>query len=751
MFLDMLGLPPSPIDVQRFLDDDRPDAYERLVDEVLSSPHYGERWGRHWLDVVRFAETHGFETNTPRDNAWPYRDYVIRAFNEDKPYTAFILEQLAGDQLGADPATGFLVAGPWDEVKSPDVVLTANQRADELHDIVSVTGSAFLGLTVGCARCHDHKFDPIPQSDYYAIKAAFAGVQHGERKLRTSDYEERLQKAQQLRLELNDVEAALTGFETLTKVAGGTNLPGTNASLRPAVHARVNVDRFEAIRARYVRFVVKETTGLEPCIDELEIYSAETKPRNVALAASGAKATASSVYPNSTLHRLEHLNDGLYGNSHSWISSEAGQGWVQIEFPHPTPINKVVWGRDREEKYKDRLATNYRIEVALETNAWQVIAASGDRHPYAPDTAWQAGYSTNGLSAPEANRLGQLVAARRQIEARLKDLTRTPMVYAGNFTKPDPTHRLHRGDPMLKKEVVQPGTLTAIGGSLRVELGGPEAQRRLALARWIADGDNPLAARVMVNRIWQYHFGRGLVDSPSDFGLNGAQPSHPELLDWLAAEFVANEWRPKSIHRLILLSATYRQSSETSTRGPQLDADNRLLWRYPHRRLEAEVIRDCMLSVSGTLDLRMGGPGYHVFEPNNNYVRVYNPKQSFGPAEWRRMVYQYKPRMQQDAVFGAFDCPDGGQITPRRFSSTTPLQALNLLNSSFVLQQAEHFATRLRNAQKVTDQVRMTFALAFAREPASEELRASVQFIEAQGLEAFARAILNANEFLYIF
>jgi hypothetical protein len=742
LFLDMLGLPPQPEEVERFLQDTSPDAYERLVDRVLASPHYGERWGRHWLDVVRFAETHGFETNTPRDNAWPYRDSVIRAFNHDKPYTDFILEQLAGDQFGVDEATGFLVAGPWDEVKSPDVVLTANQRADELHDMVSVTGSAFLGLTIGCARCHDHKFDPIPQTDYFAIKAALAGVQHGERKLKTPDHERRLEQARHLRQKLNEIEAELTCFEIIAD-------PARNVPLRPPVQPRVNVDRFTSVEARFVRFVVTETTALEPCLDELEIYSDEPKPRNVALASAGARATASSVYPNSSLHRLEHVNDGLYGNAHSWISSETGQGWVQIELPARARINKVVWGRDREEKYKDRLATAYRIEAGLDTNEWRVVAGSNDR--YAINAGSKAASPTNGLSATEAQQLERLLVTRRQIESQIKDLTQAPMVYAGRFTKPEPTHRLHRGDPMAKKEVVEPGALTRIGRKLEMKPESIEAQRRLALAGWIADGSNPLTARVMVNRIWQYHFGRGLVETSSDFGLNGARPTHPELLDWLASEFMAGGWRPKIIHRLILLSTTYRQSSASSARGLETDTDNRLLWRYPPRRLEAEVIRDSMLWVSGALDLRMGGPGYHVFEPNNNYVRVYNPKLTFGPGEWRRMVYQYKPRMQQDATFGAFDCPDGGQIAPRRFASITPLQALNLLNSGFVLQQAELFAERLSHERTVSEQARRAFLLAFSREPSKDELSAASSLIEEQGMAAFGRAIFNASEFLYMF
>jgi hypothetical protein len=280
----------------------------------------------------------------------------------------------------------------------------------------------------------------------------------------------------------------------------------------------------------------------------------------------------------------------------------------------------------------------------------------------------------------------------------------------------------------------------------------PEAQRRLALAKWIAEPKNPLTARVMVNRMWHYHFGRGIVDTPSDFGLNGARPSHPELLDWLASEFVANGWRLKPLHRLMVLSAAYRQSSRATREGLAADADSRLLWRYPPRRLEAEALRDSILLVTGKLNLGMGGPGFDLFEPNTNYVKVYTPKKEFGPAEWRRMIYQNKPRMQLEDTFGAFDCPDGGQIAPSRTNSTTPLQALNLLNGSFMVQQAGHFAERLQReaGSDVDAQVRRGFRLAFQREPSQEELSAAVHLVRDAGLPAFCRALLNANELLYV-
>jgi mono/diheme cytochrome c family protein len=730
---DLIGLPPTPEEVGTFMADERPDAYEQLVERLLASPRYGERWARHWLDVVRFAETNGFETNTPRPNAWPYRDYVIKALNDDKPYDQFVREQLAGDLLGEDAATGFIVGGSWDEVKSPDVVLTSQQRADELHDMVATTGSAFLGLTVGCARCHNHKFDPIPQTDYYAMTACFAGVQHGERVLKTTDQEARLRQAEELRRRVMEVEGKLTQFEPLA--GRGT---------RPPVHARRNTDRFAPVEARHVRFTVEATSGLEPCIDELEVYTPDG--RNVGLAATGTRASASSEYPNAAIHKIAHVNDGKVGNDHSWISSETGGGWIQLTFPNAVVIEKVVWGRDREEKFKDRLATRYRIEVSGDGHQWTPVASSSDRSSYAPDQTYDPGYTSD--PATDAS-LGRLIQTRAEHERRIAELTAEPRVYAGTFTPPPQTHRLYRGDPMQKREIVEPGALSAVP----VKFEPPTRSRRLSLANWITDRSNPLTARVMVNRVWQYHFGTGLVSTPSDFGANGATPSHPRLLDYLASEFVEGGWSIKSLHRLIVNSATYRQSSAARADAMKMDASCRLLWRFPPRRLEAEPIRDTILAVGGTLDLRMGGPGFSVFEPNDNYVRVYTPKKAFGPPEFRRMIYMTKVRMQQDSTFGAFDCPDGGQIAPKRNTSTTPLQALNLLNSEFMLQQAEFFAQRLKREQgdDVAKQVRRAFALAFMREPSAEELSVSARFVQTEGLALFCRALLNANEFVYVY
>jgi hypothetical protein len=573
--------------------------------------------------------------------------------------------------------------------------------------------------------------------------ASLAGVTHGERPLKMRDANVRERELAKCRAELEEVESRLDELEPLAQAGGAID---TNR-LRAAVSARRNVERFDAVTARRVRFTIDATTDVEPCIDELEVYTAGPNATNIALATNGTRAFASSVYPNSDIHRLEHINDGRHGNSRSWISNERGKGWVELEFAAPATIDRIVWGRDLEQKYKDRLAKVYRIEAALGTNDWVVIASSADRHAYGRDAKE---LENDAMVSGEKAQIRELSTRRKQLEKRVRELSVLPAVYAGRFEEPKPTFRFYRGDPMQPREEVLPGALTRIAAR-QPSSPANERQRRVALADWIASEENPLTSRVMVNRLWHHHFGRGLVETPSDFGLNGARPTHPELLDWLASEFVASGWSIKAMHRLIVTSATYRQSSAMHERGREIDADSRLLWRYSPRRLEAEVIRDAMLAVAGNLNLKMGGPGFDLFDPNDNYVKVYNSRTKFGPEEWRRMVYQAKPRMQLESTFGAFDCPDAGQIAPRRTSSVTPLQALNLLNSPFILQQAELLAKRVEREAGEDARVQRAFELALNRRPASEEKMAALKLVNEHGLAALSRALLNASEFLYVF
>ncbi len=352
----------------------------------------------------------------------------------------------------------------------------------------------------------------------------------------------------------------------------------------------------------------------------------------------------------------------------------------------------------------------------------------------------------------EAAERADLVARQAKLRERLAGLGPTMKVYAGTFSQPGPTHLLARGDPTKKGALVRPSSIAVIKPALELDPDLPEAQRRAALARWLADPANPLPARVMVNRLWHYHFGRGIVATTSDFGFNGSPPTHPELLDWLAATYVAAGWRQKPIHRLIVTSAAYCQASLIDPAAQGIDRDNRLVGRMNSRRLEAESIRDAILAVSGRLDRRMGGPGYNIWEKNTNYVAVYQPRKELGPDTFRRMVYQFKPRSQADPTFGAFDCPEAALVAPRRNVSTTALQALNLLNSRFVVQQAAYFAERL-TGEAGPDPARQTergFQLAFGRPPSATERTAAVALIRSHGTPAFCRALYNANEFVYV-
>ena len=925
---DMLGLPPTIDEVTAFEADDDPRAWDKLVDKMLKSPRYGERWAQHWLDVIRYADTHGFEVNTPRENAWPYRDYVIRSFNEDKPYDQFILEQLAGDGLDADEATGFLVAAAvlLPEQIGKDDKSKRLARQDALDEIIQGTGATLLGLTIGCARCHDHKFDPLSQRDYYAMQAFFAGVEYGDRAINSPDREERLARAAAISPRISELERKLDRCGALAfrgrtiiideqnddrvtffKPANGPgrnpagtkrgyqedvgsaervgnlsrgqytwwdNVPGEDVlSYAPGVRGRFrlwlswgahgsgvhtrdaryildqdgdptsqddqreiarvdqhylagvtagemekkplwsgllnvgvvdliestklllrggeagtgitadvivlqevdeslddndrtsplprlrspinplrNDERFPPVTARFVRFTSLETVENnrhEPCIDELEIFAASDPARNVALAASGAKATSSGNYSESGKHQLRHVNDGRYGNDHSWISNQRGTGWVQIELAEPTAIERVAWGRDRNGKFTDRLATRYTIEVSQDGQSWQRVAGPTDRVPIdTPHDSIQE--LLRNRPADSDVDLPALVAEIDRLKTKKRQLEAPRMVYGGTFRTPDRTYVLRRGDPEQRLQEIEPA-VPSLFNVAPVTASPTEYDRRLALARWIASPDNPLTARVMVNRLWMYHFGQGIVATPSDFGLNGARPSHPELLDWLAGEFIRSGWSIKHMHRLILTSQTYRQSHRIDRQAAMIDRDNRWLARFVSRRLEAEAIRDSMLAVSGELNLKMGGTGFSFFKSRGG-LSGFPAVEEFGPEQLRRMIYSHKIRMEPVPVFGAFDCPDAGQATPLRSQSTTAIQALNLFNSRFVADRAEKFASRIQTADDdgVERQVATAFRLALGREPRDAERRASVDVVSKHGLATLCRVLFNCNEFLFM-
>jgi hypothetical protein len=739
---DLIGLPPPPDQVAEFLRDTSDTAYARVVDDLLASQRHGERWAQHWLDVVRYADTHGFEVNTERPNAWPYRDYVIAAFNSDTPYDRFIREQIAGDALGQDAATGFLVTA---SVLLPgqigaDDVSKRLARQDSLDEIVVNTSQTFLGLSVGCARCHDHKFDPITARDYYSMQAFFAGVEYGERELHTAQAAALRAKEAAMKTRVTAIEGELARFEPLAHVGA--------APSRPRVNALMNTERFAPVKARRVRLTIRETNNLEPCVDELEVFNIESE--NVALASVGTKVTSSGDTTVADRHELRFINDGKYGNSHSWMSNEKGKGWVALEFAQDHMIERVIWGRDREGQFADRLATNYLIEISEASGEWRKVADASDRHPYMSGDKSRPTFSTEGLGPDKAKKANALIEEKKALEAKITACAMGQTAFAGTFRKPDSIHLLSRGDPEQPKEEVTPAVLHVIGDA-KLSNDAPEQKRRLSLADWIASPQNPLTARVMVNRIWQGHFGMGLVDTPSDFGRNGARPSHPELLDWLASEFIRSGWSIKQMHRLIVLSATYRQSARFDSVAARHDADTRLLWRFPPRRLEAEEIRDSILALNGRLNLKMGGPGFDLFN-NRGGLSGFKPVESFSGDGLRRMIYAHKVRREREAVFGAFDCPDAGQSTARRRESTTPIQALNLFNSLFTLEQADAFAVRIKSeaGEDSLEQIRRAYQLALSRAPSSAEEADAEPVVKADGLNTLCRALFNSNEFLFV-
>ncbi len=935
-YFDMIGLPPSPVEVARFVSNDDPKAFEDLVNKLLDSPRYGERWAQHWLDVVRYADTHGFEVNTPRPNAWPYRDYVIRAFNEDKPYDQFVREQLAGDAYEADAATGFLVAAavllPGQIGRDEESKRLARQ--DSLDEMIVGTSATFLGLTIGCARCHDHKFDPITAKDYYALQAFFAGVRYGDRPIRDAAQKERLAAAGKLGDRIKTLESKLQEFEPIA-FAGRTliideedkqrvsilktpNGPGSNPAgttrgylndagsstrvgniskgrytwwnnvsgqdvltynpnveghfrlwlswgahgsgvhtrdaryvldddgdlkttadqrelakvdqyypagvstrttekkplwsglsyvgtvelnsdsrlivrggetgtgitadvivlqeigtstgedgthstsaatpapmlpqLREPVNAQTNTERFRPVPAKFVRFTTFETIDNnkhQPCIDEFEVYEATPTARNIALASLGTVATSSGNYSETGKHQLKHVNDGRYSNDRSWISNQHGGGWVQLEFPTVVEINRVAWGRDRTRKFKDRLPTKYRIETSQDGRDWTTVAQHDDRVPMGTPFDTHRTLMQNRKSKADTDPT-TLITDLKQLTKQKAELETVQTVYGGQFGTPSKTFVLRRGDP--EQPVAQiSSAVPALFKSPKLPKDAPEQSRRTNLADWISSPNNPLTARVMVNRIWQYHFGRGLVETPSDFGLNGTRPSHPELLDWLASEFIASGWSVKHVHRLILLSKTWQQSSFVDAASAKIDGDNKWLWRFSSRRLEGEAIRDCMLAVSSELNLKTGGPGFNFFKSRGG-LSGFPPVAEFSSEEMRRMVYSHKIRMERVPVFGAFDCPDAGQATPRRTESTTAIQALNLFNSPFVAERAAKLAEQIRIAMPndSTQQIERAFGLTFGREPTEVELSASAAVVNDHGLETLCRVLFNSSEFLFI-
>ena len=656
VYLDLIGLPPTPEAQVAFLSDESPNAFEKVVDDLLSRDQYGERWARHWLDVVRYAETNGYERDGNKPNAWRYRDYVIDAFNHDKPYDRFLTEQLAGDEVEGSNAetqiaTTFLRLGTWDDEPADPLV----DRYEQLDDMLGTTAATFMAITIRCARCHDHKFEPFTQQDYYSLLSVFSPLKRPQNGRTDLD-------------RLVGTEAELNAYHQATA--------RIDERLKP-VHADLDAARLPVID----RLVAQEKTDL---------------PK---------EAIAAFLTPTAKRDRGQRARV-----------------------------------RRHEQKFREdlRAIATSEEKARLDEIHRRIEAVNGDRPPEPP-----RGY-----------------------------------IWYEDTPEAKATHLLTRGDPRTPAEEVATGMPPVL---LTKQPAAPTPQqkstgRRLWLANWLTRADNPLTGRVMVNRIWQHHFGDGLVSSENDFGVMGLPPTHPELLDWLATEFVRSGWSVKKLHRLIVLSNTYKATADWSPKAADPVEDAPLLYRWRPRRLEAEAIRDSMLAVSGQLNLKVGGSSMYPKLPPGVLASQSRPGTGWGRSDEReaarRSIYIYVKRSLGVPELELLDAPNNNDSCEQRAVSTIAPQALTFLNGEFAQQQAKRFAARLRQdaGPGSAAQVRWAFQLAFCRPPSPSELAASLDFLMKQenqiaaeageganraetrqrARKSFCLVILNANEFFYL-
>ncbi len=814
---DLLGVPPKPEEVDAFVNDPDPGAYEKLVDRLLASPQYGERQARHWLDVVRYTESEGFERDWPRDNAWAYRDYIIKSFNDDRPYAEFAKQQIAGDVM--EPvtrdgivATGFLVSGPTDEVGLTSAV--ADQRAmvreDQLEEMLGAVSQTFLGLTVNCARCHDHKFDPIPQKDYYRMKAVFEGVWQGDRPLLTpAEQAERERRTGPPRKAIGEAEEELARIQAPARERVLRSRGYRPAAAVPYAQWTFDTDARDGVGKMHASLAEKagvgggllrpsakkepvsvETSALQRDLREktleawilvhklpekgmtvLQIANASGY-RGAAMDAIRYAGGANRQWENSSTARFrsqdvkgptEDAKEGdrlhlaiTYSSDGTIAIYRNGQPYGKPYKPEiDTPVGRLQTYMHDDATVSFTTSPDFELDEARLYDAAlspEQIAASFAAG--APSAEWEDLHRV--MTADERPRAEQLRGRLAELAKELKAIPEPVKVYAAVAKKPEPTFLLARGDVNRKLEQVTPAGLSCLkshGGDFGLGQDSTEAERRRKLAEWIANPANPLFSRVMVNRVWQSHFGAGLVGSPSDFGVNGGRPSHPDLLDALALKFIESGWSVKKLHREILLSETYRQSSAFNAEASTKDADNRLLWRFAPRRLEGEAVRDAILAASGRLNAKMGGPSFRPFTHEmKGSLYIYTPIDSDDAELDRRTVYRMNVNSAGSPLLEALDCPVPSVKTPRRATTTTALQALSLMNSPFVIRQMKAFAERVKRdaGADAAAQIDRAFRLALGRAPAGEELAWSRPLLEGQGLEALCWGLFNSSEFVYI-
>jgi hypothetical protein len=821
LYFDLVGLPPTPEQVAQFVNDPRQDdqSYGELVDRLLESPRYGERWARHWLDVVHFGETHGYDKDKLRPNAWPYRDYVIAALNSDKPYRRFIEEQIAGDVLypgtpDGIEALGFISAGPWDFIGHAEVPESKIDGKVARHldrdDMVSTAIGTFNSLTVGCAQCHNHKFDPIPQKDYYRLQAVFAAVDRADRPYdrdpqvatRRAELDQQLAEIAKEQKSIEDYIRQQAGeplveldrqIADATKAASGNELP--EFGYHSQIESREDATKW-----------VQVDLGQRTEIGAIELVGCHDTFNNIG-AGFGfpvrflLQACDDPEFKSGVILLVEHASEDF-----------PNPGVIPQRFSIPMKEGKPIaarYVRVTATKLVHRLPTDYIFALA----ELSVLNPKGDKLSAGkPVTSldsieapprWQRknlvdGYYYGRASMIEGD-LGKLQARRNELiektldeakKLRRRELAKalaevqqtrkglppqqtvySGIVYSGSGTfvgtggnggKPRAIHVLDRGNVTQPRDEVSPGALSSLSdlsGWFQLPEGHSEADRRAALAHWLSDDRNPLTWRSIVNRVWQYHFGRGIVETANDLGRMGSEPTHPELLDWLAVEFRDGGQSLKALHKLIVTSYTYRQVSTAdglvSDSNPSaIDADNRYLWRSNRRRLEAEAIRDVVLQVSGKLDLTMGGPSFQDFviehpehSPHFEY-RLHDPED---PRSHRRSIYRFLVRSQPQPFMTTLDCADPSMRVDKRNESLSPLQALALLNNGFMVTMSKHFAKRLESdSQDRNVQIDKMFELATGRPPQASEKEALKSYIHEHGLANACRLIFNLNEFSFV-
>lgn len=709
-------------------------AYANMVEDLLASPHFGERWAQHWLDVIRWAETNGSEANLYRKNAWIYRDYVVRAFNEDKPYDSFLREQIAGDSIGSGEATGFLVAGPHVPAatvgREPSAIRQA--RADRMDEVIQTVGASVMGLTMGCARCHNHKFDPVTIQDYYAMTGVFGDVEFGSRFPEFS-------KEHPRRLRGDEIWRDIATHRKQLRESGGWE---ENWGAYRELH-------FPAVSTTAVRIRFKmRNVGL----DELEIFGTEDSRRNLAHHRHGTIVSGVPEKGVDGRFPIDRLIDGEYGTM-TWRAqfpkNSDDRAWVQLEFPSTEVINRLRMSSNREyfydTDYLDRKPFLPRYEFDLD-----IRDENGDWKPWVG--TWHVNHKLNDKHPERKTHLAQI---QKGIGFLAEEGPRRSFV--GRFVQAGVTRVLHRGSPENPKDEVVPAAPAILSGDLGLTSEADGAKRRREFADWISSANNPLTARVMANRLWHHVFGQGLVTTTSDFGKAGAAPTHPELLDWLAVELVeptsrtGAPWSMKDMIRTMVMSRAFRQSSAPRADALNVDGGSALLWRFPPKRVEAEVIRDSILQASGCLDTTIGGRSYRIHNEKKTYAQ-WQVVDNFGPTTWRRMLYQERMRRVDDRMFTAFDFPDCGQVRARRPVSTTPLQALNLMNSEFVMDQSQRIAAGAneRSQGDINRAIGFCFQSLLCRLPDKDEQTLCRQLAEEHSLAMVCRALINSNEFAFL-